>query len=86
MKTSPYRQPLAQPARPYAFPQHWDAIVARQQEIYEELLASHELPTGRPGPRAARRPASARELTRDLAGWTPQMGAALCVAPPQPRH
>lgn len=53
------RGPLAAPA--------WGNGLARQQAVYEELLATHELPA--PGP--THRPPSARKIARDLPGWTP---------------
>ncbi|WP_162549757.1 hypothetical protein [Hymenobacter nivis] len=53
------RGPLAAPA--------WGSGLARQQAVYEELLATHELPA--PGP--THRPPSARKIARDLPGWAP---------------
>lgn len=52
--------------------------LAQQQAIYEELLASQELTLERERPalKTRSRPLSAREMTRDLAGWTvPRTGA-----------
>lgn len=83
-----FNHQLTQPAPTYAYCQNWDAIVARQQKIYEELMANHELTTQRrpAGPKPSRRTPSVRELTRDLAGWTPQQAADLSVAKPHSRQ
>ena len=56
----------------------WADSLARQQEIYEELLASQEL--GREWPAwavAVQRPLSVHEITRNLAGWSPSRAGAL---------
>lgn len=60
-------------------PQNWDAILARQQAIYDELVASHELAGARRRAAYFRRP-TARELTRDLAGWTRPAPGPTCSA------
>jgi hypothetical protein len=77
---------LAQQGFTYAQTQTWDVLLARQQEIYEELIASRELVSERQpaGPKPSRKPASARELTRDLAGWSPQLAGVLNRSSQQP--
>lgn len=70
----------AQPLAP-SYARQWAVLLARQQAIYEELLASHELdaPAGmsvRTGADAgADVPVSVRELTRELSGWSLQWAA-----------
>lgn len=86
MNNPTHRQHLAEQALPYAYTQKWDTIMTQQQEIYEELIASRELPTERLGPKASRRLISVRELTRDLAGWTPQMDAVPNTVKTQPHR
>jgi len=64
------RGPLAAPA--------WGSGLARQQAVYEELLATHELPA----PERPQHSPSARQIARDLPGWAPpQFGAPATVRP-----
>ncbi|AMJ65427.1 hypothetical protein AXW84_08305 [Hymenobacter sp. PAMC 26628] len=56
----------------------WGSGLALQQAVYEELLATHELPA--PGP--THRPPSARKIARDLPGWAPPRPGAPASAQP----
>ena len=73
----------AWPAAPLAHPvgvvaeQAWHDGLAQHQAIYEELLASPEWAGARERPAPSERLLSARELTRDLAGWAPPQPGAL---------
>jgi len=49
--------------------QDWDAVLAQQQAIYDELVANHELSGATQRVPHVRHPTTC-ELTRDLAGWT----------------
>lgn len=53
--------------------QNWADELTRHQAIYEELLASPDWagPAARPAPTRRQRAPSVRDLTRDLAGWSP---------------
>ena len=53
--------------------QRWQDELTRHQTIYEELLASPEWAKQAtlPKPVSRQRAPSARDLTRDLAGWSP---------------
>ncbi|MGI4863329.1 MAG: hypothetical protein ACRYFZ_05350 [Janthinobacterium lividum] len=57
------------------WPAAWADSLARQQEIYEELLASQE--REQPTSAARRRPLSRREITQNLVGWSPPGAGAL---------
>lgn len=68
---------LALKSLAFAQAQNWQDELTRHQAIYEELLASPDwagqAAPPRPAPR--QRTPSARDLTRDLAGWSlPQPG------------
>lgn len=53
---------------------NWPDELMRHQAIYEELLASPDW-ANQAAPAPRQRPPSARDLTRDLAGWSlPQPG------------
>lgn len=61
----------------FAQAQRWQDELARHQAIYEELLASPDWAgqAAPPTPAPRQRTPSARDLTRDLAGWSlPQLG------------
>lgn len=64
------RHRLAQQGLAYAQSQGWDAILDQQQAIYEEIVTSHQR-AGAARKAAAKRQPTARELTRELAGWSP---------------
>ncbi|GAA4493162.1 hypothetical protein GCM10023172_01370 [Hymenobacter ginsengisoli] len=53
--------------------QDWQDELTRHQVIYEELLANSEWASNSvpPTPAPRQRALSARDLTRDLAGWSP---------------
>lgn len=53
--------------------QNWPDELMRHQAIYEELLASPDWAgqAAPPKPAPRQRAPSARDLTRDLAGWSP---------------
>ncbi|MGI4874627.1 MAG: hypothetical protein ACRYFX_26015 [Janthinobacterium lividum] len=52
--------------------QNWQDALTRHQAIYEELLASPDWAdqAASPKPAPRQRTPSARDLTRDLAGWS----------------
>lgn len=71
------RQRMGQQALAYAQTQDWDRVLGQQQAIYDELIASQALKTGREPPRAAlpgsrwpRRPAELAAIVGGLAGWS----------------
>jgi hypothetical protein len=58
-----------------AYPKNWDVILSRQQEIYDELMANHELDSKSQRTVQAEVAMSVEDLTRDLLGWSPQWAA-----------
>lgn len=66
----------------FAHAQRWQDELSRHQAIYEELLASPDWAgqAAPPTPAPRQRAPSARDLTRDLAGWSlPQPGQRLAA-------
>ena len=69
----PWPYCLAQRSRTHLPGPDLNALLARQHQLYDELMASGELP--RPTTRLRIYAASAADLTRELAGWTPPPGS-----------